>query len=71
MKCNICGHEWTCKSGHILKGSGCPECSKKISGEKHRLTHEQFVKSIPDFIEILNKYEKYGIPVRCRFCRIN
>lgn len=66
MKCNVCGHEWVCKPEHILKGSGCPQCARKASGEKHRLTHSEFVKSIPDFIEVLGTYEKYGVPIRCR-----
>ena len=66
MRCNDCGYEWEVIPETLLKGSGCPECARKLNGEKHRLTHEQFIQNIPDFIEILDKYEKYGKPIRCR-----
>lgn len=69
MKCNTCGHEWECVPSHLLKGSGCPMCGRKKSGEKHRLSHEQFISQIPDSIEILDTYEKYGQIVRCR-CKV-
>lgn len=66
MRCQVCNHEWECLPEHLLRGSGCPSCSKKKVGEKHRLTHEEFLQNIPDSIEILDKYEKYGQVVRCK-----
>ena len=66
MRCQACGYEWECSPEHLLRGSGCPACAKKKVGEKHRLTHEEFVQNIPEFIEVLDKYEKYGQIIRCR-----
>lgn len=41
-KCNICGHEWYPYGYNLLskKFTGCPECGKKIIGEKRAITKD-------------------------------
>lgn len=54
MRCDVCGYEWECIPDHLLRGSGCPQCGRKASGEKHRLSHEEFISKIPETIEVLD-----------------
>ncbi len=72
-RCKTCGYEWRVKAGSLLKGSGCRKCGRKISGNKQRLSHEEYVSKlaiINDRIEVLGKYISSMDPirVRCREC---
>lgn len=37
-KCNNCGHSWKTSVSNRVRGTGCPECAKIESGNKHRAT---------------------------------
>jgi hypothetical protein len=55
MKCKECGKEWfVLPSNLISKKSGCPECSKKITSETHKIVHDEFIKELE--MKISNKY---------------
>ena len=70
MKCLDCGHEWEVLPGHILNGSGCPKCVSKKVGESKRTSHEDFIKRIPENVEILNEYQglQYDLHCKCKKC---
>lgn len=40
FRCDVDGHQWDAYPSNILRGSGCPECGKKVMGEKHRKKNE-------------------------------
>ena len=72
-RCRTCGYEWRVKAGSLLKGSGCRKCGRKVSAEKQRLGHEEYVDklaSINDRIEVVGEYisSMDPIQVRCREC---
>lgn len=69
MKCNKCGHEWESNAENLLRGRGCPSCARKSGGEKHRLSHSKFIDMLPETIEVLEEYTKYGVPIKCR-CKV-
>ena len=46
VKCKTCGYEWESLPSNILKGRGCPKCSKC-----YKCTHEEFVDKL---------FEEYG-----------
>ena len=59
-KCKICNKEWDTCVASLRGGSGCPECAKRIRGEKRRKTHKDFVEELhrvqPNLIP-LSKYQ--------------
>jgi cytochrome c-type biogenesis protein CcmH/NrfF len=51
MKHNICNHEWFVEANSFLvTGSRCPECAKKIIGDKNRKSHEKFVQEVYELV---------------------
>ena len=63
-RCRIDGYEWEATPANLLKGKGCPKCSKRI-----KRTHEQFVeemKCINSNIIVLSRYENNSKKVKCK-----
>jgi len=66
-KCNECGHEWTPTPSMILRGNGCPECSRR---EKTK-SHNQYIKELSERpIKPLEEYvnNKTKIKHECLEC---
>lgn len=66
-RCKIDGYEWYTSPNCILRGTGCPKCAKKIR------THDDYVddvRIINSNIEILEKYQKWNVPIlhKCKKC---
>lgn len=74
-KCKIDGTEWETTATTLLSSSsiGCPTCISKMTSERCRKTHEQFVKELsianPN-IEVLGKYTTNKDKILCR-CKIH
>ena len=69
--CKVCGHRWNALPNNLLRGQGCPECGKKVIGDKLRKTPEQFIcelKSISPKVEIISEYYRDSNKVSCK-CR--
>ncbi len=73
-KCMVCNQVWDARPSNLLSGYGCPNCAKKSSITKRRLTHEQFVermkiKGNPN-VEIISNYvnAKTKLKCKCRNC---
>lgn len=70
-KCNICNREWNGIPAQILRGVGCPSCSKRRNVPKK--THEEYIKEVqtknPKII-VLGKYinSKTKILHKCTIC---
>ena len=68
VRCNIDGHVWHPLVTNLLKGQGCPACSKRIilSPEDFKQRVEEV---LPD-IEIIGDYTRTSnrVAVRCRLC---
>ena len=66
--CLVCGNNWMVTPNSLLRGAGCPECSKRRVANAHRKTHEDFikeVKAINPYVEILDKYVGIKTKVEC------
>ena len=55
IKCEICGHVWKIRAGHLLQGHGCPKCAnvkkkttKEFKEEVNNLVGEEF-KVVSDY----------------------
>ena len=64
---------WNAIPSNILKGCGCPECSKEKIGNKNRKTHEQYInelKIINPNIKVIGVYIDALTPIlhRCKAC---
>ena len=68
-RCKTCGHIWYANGCNIIQGRvGCRECYRR----NKTLTHEEFVKEISEInsdIEIIGKYIKSTIPIKCK-CKV-
>ena len=67
-KCKICLYEWKPMPSDLLKGHGCPKCSKNATR-----THEEFVnemKNINPNLKILGRYinTRMKIDYECMIC---
>lgn len=67
-KCMVCGHVWSPRPSHLLRGEGCPKCAGHM-----RKSHAEFVTNLKiknPSILVLGKYQKSRIPilVRCNVC---
>lgn len=70
-RCRACGHEWRVKAGSLLRGSGCRKCGRKVSGDKQRLSHEEYVSrlaAVNNQIEVIGKYTASVDPIQVRCC---
>ena len=52
--CTVCETHWKTCPSVVLRGHGCPECSKKSAVERSHKTNAQFLKE-------LEKNQSYGI----------
>ncbi|MEM4994988.1 zinc-ribbon domain-containing protein [Priestia sp. SB1] len=70
MKHIGCGNEWKVSPDSFLRGSRCPKCSAKLSGEKRAKTHDEFInevyKMVGDQYIVLSKYKNSGSKVKIR-----
>lgn len=72
-KCAICNHEWMGSPKSFNKGRGCPECSKRQSGKRRRLSQDEFlarVRTIHPKIKINGEYINIDTRIEC-FCTIH
>ena len=72
-RCKICNHKDKKRTGHLLRGSGCPKCAIKKQIKRQTKTHECFIEELKEInpnIEILGKYKgaKIHIEYRCKIC---
>lgn len=71
VKCKKCGHKWDVIPASLLRGYGCPECSKKKKSQLRLKTREQFIEELktrnPN-IEVIGDYlgTHTKIKVRCK-----
>lgn len=66
--CNICKHKWTPIPSNLLRGHGCPMCSKK-----YKFTQDSFVNKmsqINENIEIIGTYVNSYTKLLCK-CKID
>ena len=67
MKCNTCGYKWTTTTSSLVIGHGCPRCAKNGT-----YSQEEFIKklsTINPYIEIIGKYQRSAIPLKCKCLR--
>lgn len=72
-KCKIDNHKWMATPNNLLQGYGCPECGKIRSIKLRTRTHEGFIeelKTINPNVQILSKYIRNDVKVKCR-CKID
>lgn len=70
-RCMVCGHEWNITPANLLRGRGCPKCSKKHAALLMRRSHELFVAEVNECnpnIEVIGTYTGRASPilVRCK-----
>lgn len=58
-RCILDGNEWLVAPSNMLRGTGCPECKKRLLSQKFNKSHQQYVQDVsivnPD-IEVLGVY---------------
>lgn len=72
-KCKICEHEWYVRPNVILRGCGCPNCSRAKVYQQQTKTHEEYIKELAiknPTIEAVEKYvdAKTKIFHKCKVC---
>lgn len=73
-RCKKCGHKWKTKAQTLLEGKGCKICGSKRQGEKLSKSHDDFIKEVSIInpnIEILGKYKRNNINIKCRCKKCN
>lgn len=71
IKCkhNECGYEWTITPDSFLRGSRCPNCSKKSAIKKTTKTNQKFVKEVYELIgdeyQFLEEYVNSKTKIMC------
>ena len=73
VKCIVCGNQWKAAPANILRGRGCPVCSRKRNAQRLRKSNEEFIlelKKINPDIKLLEAYtnRKTPILVKCSIC---
>ncbi len=72
IRCKSCGNEWRARPNGLLRGHGCPICSKKKMGEKATKTNDDFIAELslinPNILP-LDSYTKSSVKIRCQ-CKI-
>ena len=68
VACNICGYTWSATPNNLLRGKGCPACSKT-----KKLTHEDFVNRLINNgvnVTLLDNFKRRRdrIRVMCNVC---
>lgn len=72
-KCKLDGHEWLAIPTNLLRGEGCPKCSKIKVSKMLTKTHENFVEQLEDVnssIEVVGTYNGNKTKIKCR-CKID
>lgn len=76
-RCNDCQHEWETTPRQLLKGQGCPLCSRRkasvVSGMKHRKSPETYKREFESSNPTLTLLSEYRgalerVLVRCDIC---
>lgn len=71
-ECRNCKHQWESLPSNLIKGKGCPICSREKNAISRRKNPDVFSKQLfeknPN-IELLSKYEKSTSKIECR-CKI-
>lgn len=74
FKCKTCKNKWYARPADVLKGKGCPECSKKIVAQKRTKNNEIFLKElkiINSDIVALDEYDKSRTKIRFKCLKCN
>ena len=68
VQCEICGYQWPAQPSDLLRGHGCPRCSKKERKTTSRFRQE--VAAVNPNIEVLGEYINTSTKVeaRCKAC---
>ena len=67
FKCEKCGHEWMTLPSTLLRGHGCPICSRKLMGTEMK-SNEQFLRELSEingFVEPLEEYKGNRTKIQC------
>lgn len=67
-KCKVDGHIWFAVPANLLKGHGCPKCSRK-----YNRTHDEFVEDLEKIsptIEVLSEFKNVSTKVKCK-CKVD
>lgn len=67
-ECIKCGHTWSAFPHNLLKGHGCPLCSKKKNSDTKSKSNDEFIselKEVNKYIIPLDKYVRNNIKIRC------
>lgn len=58
-KCKMDGYEWLITPSDVLSGKGCPQCKNKLTSERCKKTHVEYVKDVAiknPYVEVLGTY---------------
>lgn len=73
--CKICNKYFLQRPDHHLYGSGCPDCSRKIQANKHKLTQEEFINKaknihgdLYDYSKTIYNKHRNKIEIICKKC---
>lgn len=72
-QCKNCFHEWLVRPMNLLRGSNCPECSKRIKSQKIGMTHDEYVsalKQVNTNIDVIGIYKGSKKRILCK-CKID
>lgn len=68
-KCKVCEHEWQVTANNLLRGRGCPKCSKKRAAQKQTMTTEEFTTKLYQInpnIVTLEVYTNSVTKIKCK-----
>lgn len=71
-KCLIHDIVWTITPGNALQGKGCNQCMREKNRNKHKLSHNDYVKkvkSVNPSIEVLEQYIDYDTPILHKYLK--
>mgnify|MGYP000904632811 CR=1 FL=1 len=64
---NTCGHEYTQRAQAMLTGKGCPYCSPKKVGQKHRMTLNKYKQRVKEVTKgeytVIGEYVNANTPI--------
>lgn len=72
-KCTICNHEWRVCPSDLLSGHGCPECAKLVRIQKHKKSHNEYIKEAYEInpnIDVIETYQGIDTKILHR-CKID
>lgn len=73
FRCKDCGNEWSSRPDQMIRGEGCPICSRKAVHESLRLSHEEYVdrvQKVNPSVKVVGKYYNSQTPIEfmCKKC---